>query len=124
MMYNDGKIFFLPQNVYEEIVYAGELSALENSAATSDTYKSFKGSGMIFSFKELVDAIVATTKRMSASDREIVEFMEIFNTVEVIVENPFEVKARVTLTDDRSNFLKVMVDEVFSMFSKEIMSNF
>ena len=124
IMYNDGKIFFLPQNVYEEIVYGGELSALDNSAATSDTFKSFKGSGMVFSFKELVDAIVSTTKRMSASDREIVEFMEIFNTAEVVVERPFETKARVTLTDDRSNFLKVMVDEVFSMFSKEIMGNF
>lgn len=123
LMYNDGKVFVLPENVYEELVDDGELVSMDKSLADNKLFTSFKGMGMFVDMSAVIDAVEASAGRIGNDERMLLGFIEVFESAEVVAEEPFEIKARVSLTDKDENFLKVMVDEIFSVFSKEIMRN-
>lgn len=121
-MYRDNAIFFLPENIYRKLVEDDEVVALDESIANSDKFSALKGAGLIADFDGIVEAITDVAGRMSSSERKVVEFVELFENAQLVVDSPFEVRARIELDDKDDNFLKVLVEEIFSIFSKEIMS--
>ena len=116
LMYKDGAIMLMPENLYNEITRNGKFGALKNNAMNNRMFSSMK-ENLVIDVKPIRDIITDRVRNSYYPDNDdkiALEVMNVLNslTVDFSISN---LNVKLNLNDNSANSLKVIVDKFISI---------
>ena len=123
LMYRDGAIMLMPENLYEEMTCNGEFTSLRNSVLDNKTFSSMSENLVIDvkPVRNLVADKVRDSYYPSQDDKTVLEVLNILNSLRIDF-NISNLGVRLNLNDKSANSLKVIFDKVLSIAMQYEMS--
>lgn len=113
LMYKDGVIMLLPENLYGELCGDGELNQLEKNIKKNKQFASM--GNLLVEFKPLRDAALVNMRNNSSSDNKILfDVLDMFKSL-TLDFNSYSCESRLTVNDDSVNSLKYLTDKLISI---------
>ena len=116
LMYKDGAIMLMPQNLYDKITRDGNFSSLRNSAMDNTIYSSMTDD-IVVDIKPLRDILannIRNAYRTDNDDKMALEVMDMIKSLTVDF-NICDLDVKLNLIDKNTNSLKLIVDKVISI---------
>lgn len=124
LMYKDGAIMVMPENLYNEISYGGELSALRNNVTKNRLYASMSDD-IVVDMKVLVGLLASSDDNvyyMDEGDKAILEFLGMIQSLTVDF-NLLDLNVKLNLVDDSANSLKIISDKTIELIQQVDLSD-
>ena len=123
LMYKNGAVMLMPENLYEEMTRNGEFTSLRNSVLDNKTFSSMSENLVIDvkPVRNLVADKVRDSYYPSQDDKTVLEVLNLLNSLRIDF-NISNLGVRLNLNDKSANSLKVFFDKVLSIAMQYEMS--
>lgn len=121
LMYKDGAIMVMPDNIYREIENDGELTPLKRNLESNRVFASMS-ENVIVDMNKMADVaslMVRNDDSATDDDRMALEVLNMLKSLTISGE-PCSVDVRLNLNDSSANSLKVIVDKAISLAMQNI----
>ena len=113
LMYKNGVIMLLPENLYNEICATGELKPLLNNIKKSGQFDSM--ANMMVDFKPARDAALVYLRNNNSNDvKMLFEVLDMFKTLTIDFDVD-DYESRLNVNDESVNSLKYLTDKIISI---------
>ena len=124
LMYKADAIWFLPENIYSQIVKDDKLKALKRNIADNPMFSVLDDACIVADADAIIELCGNVLGHISPSAKSIMDFCTIFENMEVVMEEPTESLYRINMKYKNANVLKQLVDEAFALASSAVFQDF
>jgi hypothetical protein len=113
IMYKDGALMLMPENLYNELNVGGELHPLKNSIKDNKLFASM-AEDFVVDVKPIRDIVALEVDNASEDDKAALEILDMMKSITVNF-NIYSLDAKWNLNDSSVNSLKYLTDKIVTL---------
>lgn len=113
IMYKDGALMLMPENLYNELNVGGELRPLKNSIKDNKLFASM-AEDFVVDVKPIRDIVALEVDNASEDDKAALEILDMMKSITVNF-NIYSLDAKWNLNDSSVNSLKYLTDKIVTL---------
>ena len=120
LMYKDGAIMVMPENLYEQISYTGEFKPLKKNVSDNRIFASMSN-GLVLEpspIREILSSRTPNSNRQNQADKAMLDVLRMVEKLTVTFDF-FNFNASLKLSDGNTNSLKTIVYKIIDIAQQE-----